>query len=450
MDGSNWPMRWRMKGLLLVTMDAERRVFEGSIEVDGDRITAIGPALPSPETGIAVIDRRGYVALPGFVQGHIHLCQTLLRGLAEGQRLDRWLRRRIWPLEAAHDPRSLEVSARLGVAETLLHGATTLLDMGTVHHTDVIAAVVEEMGIRAILGKSLMDAGGDVPPRLLQDPEQALAESLELYGRWHNKAGGRIRVAFAPRFTPGVTEQLWSRIAAESRRAGILIHTHVSETAWENETCMCMHGAPPIQALERWGVLDAPAVLVHAIWIDDAQREILRAHGTGIVHCPGSNAKLGSGTADVAALLEAGIPVALGSDSAACNDVLSIPAEMRLAAQLQSLRHGPSSVDPGAPLAMATILGAQALGLADEIGSLEQGKCADLVLFRRDELEWAPDLPVHHSLTFASASPRPREVFVGGRPLVADGMLVGQDLRGIREEATAERSTLLARAEIVE
>ncbi len=446
----HWPMRWRMEGLRLNTMDAERRCFDGSIEVSGDRIVAIGPSLPPPEAGVTVIDRQGWTMFPGFIQGHVHLCQTLFRGQAEGRSLDLWLRERIWPLEAAHTPRSLEASAKLGIAEILLHGATTVLDMGTVHHTALIARVAEQMGIRAILGKALMDTGPDLPRGLAQDPQQAFAEALALHEEWHGASGGRIRVAFAPRFILSVSKSLWAMIAAESRRTGILIHTHVSETPWENETCQRMHGSSPVKVLDRWGILDCPAVLVHVIWIDEEEREILRRRGVAIIHCPGSNAKLGSGIADVVSLLQLGIPVGLGSDGAACNDAMSIPLEMRLAAQLQSLRHAPAQLKPDAPLAMATTLGARALGLDNEIGSLEEGRRADLVLFGPGDLGWAPDLPAHHHLTFGCAGERPREVFVDGHMLVSDGALVQDDLERLRAEAVIERAALLERAALKE
>ena len=448
MWAKKWPPRWRMEGLALATLDSERPFTEGALEVAEGRIVAVGTDLPPAEPAVVLLDRRGYLALPGYIQGHLHLCQTLFRGLAEGRRLHRWLAERIWPLEAAHDPESLAASARLGIAEALLHGATTILDMGTVHHTDVIAETAWETGIRAILGKALMDAGDDVPRALRQAGETALTEALDLHARWRGRGAGRIGWAFAPRFTLSVSAPLWEEIAAEARAGQLAIHTHVSETQWENETCAALHGCRPIEALERWGVLAAGAILVHAIWIDAADREMLAHHGAGLVHCPGSNAKLGSGIIDLVALREAGIPVALGSDGAACNDALALPLEMRLAAQLQAIAYGPEHLAPEAPLAMATIEGARALGLAEEIGSLTPGKQADIQLYRCEDLSWAPEMPTGAAIMNVSTGVRPHEVFVAGAPLVLAGELTGPSLAHLQRAASEQRKRLLERAQI--
>lgn len=437
------PGTWRMEGLRIWT-GTGTAPFAGAIEVRDGVITAVGPALP-PAPGVEVLPRPGAIALPGFVQGHIHLCQSLMRGLAEDRPLDRWLRERIWPLEAAHDAETLRASARVGIAEALLHGTTTLVDMGTVHGNDTLAEVAAAMGVRAILGKALMDVGDGVPPALCQPPDVALAEALALHARWHGAAGGRLHVALAPRFTLSVSPDLWAQIAAAARERDLLIHTHVSETPWENETCRAMHGGSPLEVLERWGVLAARTLLVHAIWLEAADRDRLRGRRAGFVHCPGSNAKLGSGIADVASWVADGIPVALGSDGAACNDALSPLAEMRLAAQLQALRHGPGRVPAQAVVAMATRDGARAIGLDAEIGSLEVGKRADLVLFREADLGWEEDLPIEHALVFGAADIRPAEVYVDGRPRVRDACLVDEEFEEIRRDATAARRDLLAR-----
>jgi len=328
----------------------------------------------------------------------------------------------------------------------LLAGATTILDMGTVRGTDRIARVIEEMGIRAIIGQALMDTGEGVPEPLRVDPDRAWAEAKELCETFDGAGEGRIGVAYAPRFTLSVSEDLWRKIATEARRTGRLVHTHISETPWENETCRRLHGGLPLEVLERWGVLEAPTALVHAVWIDEGDRERLRRSGAGVVHCPGSNAKLGSGIADVAALLEADIPVALGSDAAACDDALSIPLEMRLASQLQCLRHGPERLPATAPLEMATSLGARVLGWAERVGSLTPGKEADLVLYRRDDLPWPAERPLADALTWTQPRTRPREVIVAGRRLVADGALVEGDENEIRAEATAQRRAVWDRS----
>ncbi|MBP7669216.1 MAG: amidohydrolase family protein [Candidatus Eisenbacteria bacterium] len=435
---------WRMEGLTVLPAAGEP-AFRGGIETVAGAIADLGPTLPPPPPGMRILDGRGLIAFPGFVQAHIHLCQTLFQGLAEGRRLDRWLCERIWPLEAAHDAESMRASARLGITRAALHGATALLDMGTVSHTTVIAEEVEASGIRAIVGKALMDDGVDTPAPLRQDPAEALRDALALHDRWQGRGGGRLGVALAPRFTLSVSAGLWREIAAEARRRSLLVHTHVSETPWENETCRSLHGTSPIRALENWGVLEARAALVHAIWIDEEERAILARRRTALVHCPGSNAKLGSGIAQVPEWLASGIPVALGSDGSACNDDLSLPAEMRLAAQMQALAAGPGILAPREIFGMATRGGAQAMGLENGIGSLAPGRRADLVLYREEDLAWPSDLSFEQKLVHASAGIRPRAVYVDGKPIVLDGRLVAWDEEEIVREAEIQRLRLLAR-----
>lgn len=436
---------WRMPDVRIWTGTGEP-AFRGALEVRDGVLAALGPALP-PTPGIEIRERPGALVLPGFVQGHIHLCQSLMRGLAEDRPLQRWLRERIWPLEAAHDETTLRASARLGIAEALLHGATTIVDMGTVHGNDALAEATAQMGIRAILGKAMMDVGDGVPPALCQPADVALAEALALHARWHGAAGGRLGVALAPRFTLSVSPALWAEIARAARVADLLIHTHVSETPWENDACRAMHGGSPLEVLERWGVLDARTLLVHAVWLDADDRARLRGRRAGLVHCPGSNAKLGSGIADVAAWVADGLPVALGSDGAACNDALSLLAEMRLAAQLQALRHGPGRVPAATIAAQATREGARAIGADREIGTLAVGKRADLILFHEADLGGEEELPVEHALVFASAGARPFEVYVDGEARVREGRLIGADGDEIRRDARAARRRLLERVD---
>jgi cytosine/adenosine deaminase-related metal-dependent hydrolase len=440
------PQAWRMEGLRIWTGTGEPP-FRGALEARDGVLVAIGPELPAPGPDVLRLPRPDRIALPGLIQGHVHLCQTLMRGLADGRPLHRWLRERIWPLEAAHDRDTVAASARLGIAEALLHGATTLVDMGTVHHNDEIAAAVASMGVRAILGKALMDTGEGVPEALRQPAAPALAEALALHARWDGSADGRVRVALAPRFTLSVSPELWRDLGAAARERDLLVHTHVSETPWENETCRARHGATPVAVLERWGVLEARTLLVHAIHLTDDDRARLRGRRAGIAHCPGSNARLGSGILDLAALLADDIPVALGSDGAACNDALSPLAEVRLAAQLQALRHGPGEVPASAVAAMATREAARAVGLAGEVGTLEVGRRADLALFAASDLGWEEDLPLETALVFSACGVRPREVYVDGRARVCDGRLVDEDLEEIRRRAAEARRRLLARVD---
>ncbi len=217
-----------LRGGRLVTMDGSRRVLDADVLVEDGRIkkvgrlggSAVGRSKPS------VIDCNGLVVLPGLVQAHIHLCQTLFRGLADDLSLENWLAKRIWPLEAAHTDASIHASAMLGAAELLLGGTTAILDMETVRHTGAAFEALESIGIRATAGKCLMDAAGN-PPALREPADQALKESADLCATWHGAAGGRLRYCFAPRFAPSCTGPLLRAVSDLAERAGAMIHTHV-------------------------------------------------------------------------------------------------------------------------------------------------------------------------------------------------------------------------------
>lgn len=441
----DWPRRWRLSGARLLR-SAAAEPEAGEIEVRDGRIVALGPTLPPADPGVVRLERPGSLVMPGFVEAHLHLCQALFRGLAEGRPLTRWLRERVWPLEAAHDPETLRASARLGLAEAALAGATAILDMGTVRHTDVIGEEAERSGLRVTIGKALMDVGDGVPSALIDSPEAGLAEALALDRRWRGAGQGRIATALAPRFTLSVSASLWRDLARAAAAEGLAVHTHVSETDEENELCRAVHGLTPVRALARWGILDARSVLVHGVRLSAEEIELLAGHDATLVHCPGSNAKLGSGIADLAAWQRAGVPIALGSDGAACNNDGSPLAEMRLAAQLQALRQGPGLIRAQDILAMATSGGARALGLEAEISALAVGRRADLIVFAPEALPWESDTPIATHLVYAAASARPAEVFVDGRPVVQEGRLVNGDLEEIRREARQARAKLLARA----
>ena len=221
-----------IKGGTVVTSDAADTVVTGDVLVRGGRVEAVGGELS--DTGADVtIDARGCAVLPGFVQTHVHLCQTLFRGAADDLQLLDWLKRRVWPMEAAHDAESLRASARLGVAEMIRGGTTCALTMETVRHTDEVFRVVEESGFRATVGKCMMDKGEGVPAGLSEETEDSIRESLALLEKWHGRAGGRIRYCFAPRFAVSCTRGLLERVAVLARERGVMIHTLASETVSE-------------------------------------------------------------------------------------------------------------------------------------------------------------------------------------------------------------------------
>lgn len=434
----------RIQGGTVVTMDPARRVLEGAcVEVESGSISRIGAASDGPAE---TIDARGKIVIPGFVQTHVHLCQTLYRNRADDLDLLHWLRERIWPYEAALDPAALRASARLGLAELARNGTTTLLDMGTVHHYDEVFRAADELGIRLVGGKCLMDSGEAVPRGLLETTRHAVDESLALASRWHGKAGGRLRYAFAPRFVLSCSEALLREVSALSQRDSLLIHTHASEQLPECAIVRRERGADNIEYLAALGIEGARAVLAHCVHPTEREVSLLAEARTRVSHCPSSNLKLGSGVAKVPELLARGVPVSLGADGAPCNNLLDPWEEMRLAALIQKGRLGPTALPAPEVLALATIEGARALGLERETGSLEVGKKADLVVVDPARLHASPASPdVYSTLVYATRSEQVETVLVEGRAILRGGKLVSWDESQVRADAQRELERLLPR-----
>src|SRR5262245_444498 len=306
----------------VITLDDQNDVFEGDVLVENGRITGLGPNIGAGDH--EVLDGAGRVLMPGFVQTHVHLCQTLFRGTADDLSLIDWLKKRIWPLEAAHTYESLEASARLGITELIRGGTTCALTMETVHHTEAVFRVAEETGFRATIGKCMMDKGEGVPARLHERTDDSLAESLELLKKWHGRAEARIRYCFAPRFAISCTRELLERVSRLSREYGVLVHTHASENRTEIEIVRRETGRDNVEYLDQVGLAGSHVVLAHCVWVNDREMEILRSTGTHVAHCPSSNQKLGSGTAPIPEMIGRGISVSLGADGAACNNRLDM------------------------------------------------------------------------------------------------------------------------------
>jgi 5-methylthioadenosine/S-adenosylhomocysteine deaminase len=419
-------------------------VVDGSVSVRDGRIAAVGrePDAPHDRT----IDAAGGFLLPGFIQTHLHLCQTLFRGYADDRKLLDWLRQCIWPMEAAHTPASLRAATRLACAELLQSGTTSILTMETVHDTEAVFEAATEIGIRATIGKCMMDAAGEVPPRLRERTNRSLDESLALHRRWHGTAGGRIRSAFAPRFAVSCSRGLLEAVASLSEAERALVHTHASEQREEIEMVRRMTGRKNIEYFADVGLATPRLCAAHCVWVGGHEREILATHDVKVLHCPGSNLKLGSGIAPVPEMLAAGICVSLGADGAACNNHLDMFGEMRLAATLQAMRADPGALPARRALWMATRNGARALGLDNEIGSIQAGRAADLILVdgRAPHLQPGPD--PYSTIVYAARPDDVRVTMVGGEILVDEFAPTGVDAREIAADARREAKALAARA----
>jgi 5-methylthioadenosine/S-adenosylhomocysteine deaminase len=429
-----------IKGGLVVTVDESNRVVEGDVLVRDGRIEAVGNLAGASHQ--ETIDARGCAVMPGFVQTHIHLCQTIFRGAADDLELIDWLKKRVWPLEAAHTPESLRASAMLGIAELIRGGTTCALTMETVNHTEEVFRAVEETGFRATVGKCMMDKGAEVPTPLREDAASSIAESLALLERWHGRDDNRIRYCFAPRFAVSCTDELLREVARHARERGVMVHTHASENREEIAMVERETGRRNVHYLDQVGLTGPHVALAHCVHVDEDEIELLARTGTHVSHCPSSNLKLGSGLAPIAEMMLRGVSVSLGADGAPCNNRLDMFTEMRTAALLQKVRRGAAVLPAWRALRMATIDGARALGLGDEVGSLEPGKRADLLVLNLDGTHLSPRPDLVSSIVYAAQPADVKDVLINGRIVLRDGRLTFADETTIREQARVQYERL--------
>ncbi|MGQ0506225.1 MAG: 5'-deoxyadenosine deaminase [Myxococcaceae bacterium] len=421
----------------VVTMNATREVLVGAdVLIRNGRIVQVGKLGKGKQGARRMIDATGQVVLPGLIHGHLHACQSLFRNRADGLELLDWLRERIWPFEAAHDPRTLRTSADLTFVELIKSGATAALDMGTVRHTDAIFESARDAGFRLTGGKAMMDAGQGLPAGLRESTADSVAESVRLCKAWHGQANGRLRYAFAPRFVLSCTEDLLRQVAKLALELGARIHTHASENSTECDTVRQRTGVDNVEYFHKLGISGPHVTLAHCVWLTAHEHKLLRESGTCVCHCPSANLKLASGIAKIPELMQEGIHVCLGADGAPCNNNLDLFLEMRLAALLHKPRAGPLAMPPLKVLEMATLEGARALGLQDELGSLEPGKRADLIVvdLRQAHSQPAGDEVISQLVHSGNAS--------DVRHVVIDGAVVMKD----RELLTLDEERVVAEA----
>jgi len=422
-----------------------------SLVVEGQRIVSITPT-PSlrPSNEDTVLDAANNVLIPGFIQTHIHLCQTLFRGLADDLELLDWLQKKIFPLEAAHNERSMYVSSLLGIAELIRGGTTTILDMGSVNHEEEVIKAIGETGLRAFVGKAMMDVN-DAYPKLKESTEQSFKSTQALAERWHNSYDCRIKYAAAPRFVLSCTDRLLKQtqefVASSS---GMLLHTHASESKGEIEAVRTRSKMENIEFLHFLGMLSEKTCLAHCIHLSKHEINLLRKTRTNVVHCPSSNLKLGSGIANIPLMLHHGINVSIGADGAPCNNNLNIFQEMRLASLLHKPIHGPTAMPAETVFRMATLDGARALGLEKEIGSIEIGKKADVVLLNLDTIG-NPVLNdnLYSAIVYSSSPDNVDSVMIDGKWVYRKKEFIGIDTEKILTDGKRELKSLLDRLEMV-
>lgn len=405
-------------GGTLVTMNAAREVIaDGAVAIDGGRIVEVGPAAELADRYAADRTLRADpydIVLPGLVNGHNHAAMTLLRGVADDLQLMDWLDNYIFPAESALvDPEFVRTGTALAALEMIRGGTTTFVDM--YYFEDDVAAVVRDAGLRAVLGQTLLDQ----PTPDAATIDDGLAYTEAFLRNWADEP--RITPAVAPHAPYTVAPESLRRAAELARRHGALLLIHLAETRDELEMIESTYGGSPVQHLDRIGFLGPDVVGAHAIWIDGADIATLAARGVGVVHNPESNMKLASGTMPIAALRDGGVAVGLGTDGAASNNDLDMFGAMLTAALLHKLiGEDPTAMPATQAVALATIEGARVLGMEGQIGSLEAGKRADLIVVDGSRANLVPRYDVYSHLTYAARAGDVESTVVDGRVLYAE------------------------------
>jgi len=416
----------------IITVNPEFEIIEyGIICIRNGRIEQISTQNHDQELPDSndVIDAKGGIVMPGLVNTHTHLPMTLFRGLADDLPLDKWLNEHIFPAERKHiNPESVRTGALLGCAEMLLSGTTTCCDGYFLE--DNVASAVYDSGMRAVLGQGVID----FPAPGIAEPSENIKNAVEFSEKW---------LDFSSNITPSIfchspyTCSAKTLKKAKASAKGLLFQIHAAETKSEWDQIQSEHKTSPVKYLDRIGVIDQNTLLVHGIWVDDTDIEIIANRHAKVAHNPESNMKLASGIAPVPDFLEAGITVGLGTDGCASNNNLDLFQEMNVAAKLHKVNTlDPTIMDARTVLKMATIESAKAIGLDKKIGSLEIGKLADLIIIDTNSPHLVPMYdPVSH-IVYTIRGSDVRDVFVGGKMIIRNKKLLTIDLAGVMKRAS--------------
>src|SRR6266567_3299612 len=429
-----------ISGGTVVTMDDSRRVINnGGVAIKGGRIVAVGPTseIDRDYAASEIVNAAGKVVIPGLINGHTHVPMTLFRGLADDLDLQEWLTKYIFPAEAKNvSEEFVRVGTRLGLAEMIRGGTTTYCDM--YYFEDAIADETSKAGMRGVLGETIID----FPVADNKTNAEGMAYAEQFITHW--KGNSLIVPAIAPHAPYTVSEEHLKAIRAFSDRTGAPIVTHISETKREVDDSLKAKGASPIDYLNRIGFLNNRVIAAHIVWPTEEELGLLKKLGVGVVHNPQSNMKLASGVAPVPEMLKQDLPVGLGTDGAASNNDLNLWEEMDTAAKLHKvISKDPKVVNAKEAFEMATIRGARAIHLEREIGSIEKGKRADLVIVDLDDLNQTPYYNIYSDLVYATKAADVRTVIVEGRVVMRDRRLLTLNEETIKADARRYRERII-------
>jgi 5-methylthioadenosine/S-adenosylhomocysteine deaminase len=424
----------------MVTMDKGHHIFQdGGVAIAAGRIVAVGSNadITRMYTAPQRIDASGRMVIPGLINGHTHIPMVLFRGLADDLDLQDWLTKYIFPAEAKNVSEAfVRAGTRLGLAEMIRGGTTTYCDM--YYFEDAIADETAKAGVRGVLGETIID----FPVADNKTNAEAMAYVEKFVQKW--KGHELIVPAIAPHAPYTVSEEHLKAVRAFSDRTGAPIVTHISETKREVDDSLKAKGASPVDYLARIGFLNDRVIAAHMVWPNHGEIGILKRAGVGVVHNPQSNMKLASGVAPVPKMIAEGLRIGLGTDGAASNNDLNMWEEMDTVAKLHKVFTGdPKVITAEQAFELATIRGAEALHLENEIGSIEKGKRADIVIVERDSLNQIPLYNIYSDLVYATKAWDVETVIINGRIVMRDRRLLTLDEAAIKESARVFRDQVM-------
>ncbi len=411
---------------------------KGSVLIENDKIIEINGKTGQRDAEI-IINGEKKVLMPGLVNTHTHLSMSLLRGLADDLPLNTWLNDYIWPVEANLTGEYCYAGALLACVEMIKSGTTTFNDM--YFFMDDVAKAVDEAGLRGTLCHGMIDLGDE------EKRKAEFKETLRIIEKCHDTAEGRIKVTFGPHAPYTCSRELLEEVRKKADKMGLKIHIHVSETEFEVQQIIEAHGARPFEYLDEIGFLGNDVIAAHAVWLSDKEINIIKEKGVNLSHNPASNMKLASGISPVSKLIDAGVNTSLGTDGAASNNNLDMIKEMKIATLLQKVNTMDSTVLPADKVfEMATINGARALGLQDEIGTIKTGKKADLVLLDMKAPHLTPFRHPMSHLVYAANGNDVDTVICNGEILMQNRELKVLDEAEVIELAENAAEELLSRS----
>ena len=432
-------MKTLISNVRAVLVDEANSVLDSAfVAIEGDKITSVGQTRPEG-TFDREIDGKGNVLMPGFVNAHTHVPMTAMRGYGDGNNLQDWLEKFIFPTEAKWDDRAVACCTDLGLAEMIASGVTCIADMYM--RTHIIAKRVEQSGINANLSCGGVFFGGEFDPATVSD----CVVQQELAQEWHGRNGGQILVDASIHAEYTSSAPLWEWTAVFAKEKGLGMHVHISETKSEHEACKARHGGlTPIQVLDRYGVWDTRAIAAHCVWTTPEDWAIMVEKGVSAIHNPMSNLKLGSGIAPITAMKRAGVNVALGTDGVSSNNCTDLFGDLKIAAILQNGANcDPLALLPGEALAMATANGGKALGR--QTGRIQAGYDADLILVDFDAVNLTPCHDVISNLVYAAHGSNVTMNMARGKVIYENGEFLTIDMDRVKREVRDYALPLLFR-----